>query len=299
MNKEFLRKLNGSTRGKFSQFLETMSEEPRIAWYPSAMNDMRPMMYYSKPFMNMVGIDMPEEELPELFIYTDYAPWGEKYLAELFEDRIYPNFEGYTHVRILHYERLNERIEDGLGELAKGCVSFKNRLPHHGEIYYFDLEIESDLLGVIRVPLLYAFVTNESFYFYQLFRHKVQICHLVLVRYGGSLGGASNSGAWVASVAERLNVRWFYIDSTLQGIKNGWYPYNPYMPYPDLRSNQVDFAEANEIFRLRSSMWSNIGVITLLQLATGDGKPVPPAKLPVAPTSNRGEYLRRAVTLLI
>ena len=52
MSKELLYNLNGNRTGEFKKFLDGINGEPRIAWYPSAGEDFRALIYldpsYSK-----------------------------------------------------------------------------------------------------------------------------------------------------------------------------------------------------------------------------------------------------------
>ena len=45
MSIEFLQSLNGHNRGALRNWLDRLDHEPRIAWYPSAGEDFRDLMY--------------------------------------------------------------------------------------------------------------------------------------------------------------------------------------------------------------------------------------------------------------
>ncbi|MFM7758156.1 MAG: hypothetical protein ACKO6J_04405, partial [Crocinitomicaceae bacterium] len=66
---------NGNRRGLFKQFLASFSGNPRIAWYPSAGEDFRALMYLNDAFSLREPCKGIEPAAPDLFLYTDYFPW--------------------------------------------------------------------------------------------------------------------------------------------------------------------------------------------------------------------------------
>ena len=50
MNRELLLNLNGNKTGQLKKFLDVFEGEPRIAWYPSAGEDFRPLLYLHPKF---------------------------------------------------------------------------------------------------------------------------------------------------------------------------------------------------------------------------------------------------------
>ncbi|MDR1654359.1 MAG: hypothetical protein LBR96_00065, partial [Treponema sp.] len=61
MSKELLYNLNGNAKGKFKEYLDGFAEKPRIAWYPSAGEDFRALLYLSPNFSE----NLNKEKLPE------------------------------------------------------------------------------------------------------------------------------------------------------------------------------------------------------------------------------------------
>lgn len=320
MNRDFLYKLNGNTKGWFSVYLDSLAKEPRIAWYPSANDDMRPMMFFSERFMDLVGLEMPQEELPDLYIYTDYYPKGvcKGIMDKLFKDRSYwgSSGENSTCIKVIHHEKLMGRLDDGMDK-AKGCVRHTAHLPHHGEIHFIEIELTSTVFGLIRARMLYLFVTNESFCARQLLPNKVEISHLVYQKYNRKeyyfflskentkkeieRRKKCSNGIWLMAVARQLAVRWVYIDNSLEEFKFSWQPIETLAPFPELCPEYPHPLEAEEILRIRGSLWwSRGGDITLLQMAT-DREPNfhLPAKMQVLATTPQEEKLQRAVTMLI
>ena len=75
MNRELLINLNGNKTGQLKKLLDNFEGEPRIAWYPSAGEDFRPLLYLHPKFSNLNRGIRQEPQTPDLFIFTDYFPW--------------------------------------------------------------------------------------------------------------------------------------------------------------------------------------------------------------------------------
>ena len=75
MNRELLLNLNGNKTGQLKKFLDVFEGEPRIAWYPSAGEDFRPLLYLHPKFSKINRAIGQEPQTPDLFIFTDYYPY--------------------------------------------------------------------------------------------------------------------------------------------------------------------------------------------------------------------------------
>lgn len=75
MSRQLLSALNGDRTGELNKFLDTFEGEPRIAWYPSAGEDFRALMYLHPNFSKSNEAKGEEPSPPDIFLYTDYFPW--------------------------------------------------------------------------------------------------------------------------------------------------------------------------------------------------------------------------------
>lgn len=75
MSIEFLKSLNGHNRGALRDWIDRLDREPRIAWYPSAGEDFRDLMYLHPRFRQRSPAMQPEPPAPDIFLHSDYFPW--------------------------------------------------------------------------------------------------------------------------------------------------------------------------------------------------------------------------------
>lgn len=72
MSKKLLYNLNGEKTGAFRKWLDNFKGEPRIAWYPSAMEDFRDLLYLNRKYSEINPPSNPEPPPPDIFLHTDY-----------------------------------------------------------------------------------------------------------------------------------------------------------------------------------------------------------------------------------
>ena len=87
MSRELLLNLNGNNKGEFQKFLDKVKGEPRIAWYPSAGEDFRALLYLDPSYSRINPASVLEPQSPDIFLFTDYYPW--KYSRFLDDRTIY------------------------------------------------------------------------------------------------------------------------------------------------------------------------------------------------------------------
>ncbi len=206
MSKQLLLNLNGNKKGELKKFLDNLSEEPRIAWYPSAGEDFRPLLYLHPSFAKLSPPSQPEPEPPDLFLFTDYFPW--KYSTFLDKPIIYA--DDRTFVSVGHIEELPNLnllpLHDELVDFTEGSIATDRAL-------FLKTYIHSDKLGSISHPVIYAFAENETFYCRKLAPANAIITHIIHVRYGGSgCGGGKASGIWLLNVLKQLKCEVFITD---------------------------------------------------------------------------------------
>jgi len=205
MSRQLLTDLNGNNTGQLEKFLADFHGEPRIAWYPSAGEDFRALLYLHPNFSNLHPASEHEPQAPDLFIFTDYYPWQNSTFLD--NRTIYS--DDRTHIYIESIEelpRLNLPVHDEIVDFPLGSRATDRAV-------FLKIRIESDKLGSISYPVLYAFAENESFYSRKLIPNKASITHLIHVRYGGGCGGGGNaSGVWLLHVLSQLNCELFITD---------------------------------------------------------------------------------------
>jgi len=76
MTRQLLTELNGNNNGAFKKFLDSFDGNPRIAWYPSAGEDFRPLLFLHPGYSKINPSDQEEPASPDLFLFTDYFPWN-------------------------------------------------------------------------------------------------------------------------------------------------------------------------------------------------------------------------------
>jgi hypothetical protein len=209
MSIEFLHRLNGSNRGVFRRWLDRLDHEPRIAWYPSAGEDFRDLMYLHPGFRELSPASQPEPAAPSLFLHSDYFPWESSHFLD--SSWLYGDHRTSVHVRTIEeLPRLDLPLDPGIVHFPKGSSAT-------GQVLFMELEVSSDQLGDFSVPLIYAFVENAALCASRMLPHQARISHVVHVRSGGGMGGGGyTNGVWMLQVLERLQCEMFISDGHLQ-----------------------------------------------------------------------------------
>ena len=207
MTRRLLTDLNGNCTGKLKSFLDTFKGEPRIAWYPSAGEDFRALVYLHPGFAQFHPSTAPELQSPDLFLYTDYSYYPRQN-STIFENGIIYS-DDRTRVFIESVEelpKLNLPLHDSI-------VNSPNGGSATDRAFFLRIKIESNRFGSITYPVLYAFAENETFFCKKLIPNKARISHIIQVRYGGGCGGGGKaSGAWLLNVLNKLNCEVFITD---------------------------------------------------------------------------------------
>lgn len=205
MTRQLLSSLNGNKTGQLKKFLDDFQGEPRIAWYPSAGEDFRALLYLHPNYSQLHLAAGQDPQPPDLFLFTDYFPW--QYSRFLDTKTIYS--DDRTTVTIEHLEelpRLNLSLHNELVHFMEGSNATDRAV-------FLMIRISSDTLGSISYPVIYAFAENETFYCNKIVPNNATISHIIHVRYGGGCGGGGNaSGVWLLNVLKKLNCELFVTD---------------------------------------------------------------------------------------
>jgi hypothetical protein len=216
MSIQLLNKLNGNNSGLFASFLsEHKGTDINIAWYPSANMDFRPLLYFNRKYTQQEIPELQKQEIPDIFIYTDYMPWDN---AHMFLNN--PNIfsDGRTTVSLVEHEWLpNLKVSDSFNTIEWALGHFQGNPNLLNRVIYMKLRVDSERLGTYFVPLIYVFTFNEYFFTALLRPCKSKISHVIHVRYGGGMGGGGTaSGAWLPHILSFLKVKIFITDNHLQ-----------------------------------------------------------------------------------
>ena len=198
MSKKLLLDLNGSKKGVFSKWIDNFDGEPRIAWYPSAGEDFRDLLYLHPKFSKHNPAMKPEPQAPDIFLHTDYFP---STTSKFLDDHTI-HIDDRTKVSVKTIEELprcdlplDDQIVDLPGSLATGRVIF------------LEIDIHSDVLGRFSFPLIYAFVENAAFCAEKVLPLEGLFSHIVHGRFGGGLGGGGKStGNLVVECFEQIKM---------------------------------------------------------------------------------------------
>jgi len=249
MSKELLYKINGKNDGTLKHFLDTFQGEPRIAWYPSAGADFRDLLYLNPKFFELMPIIEREPAPPDIFIHTDYFPWSES----TFLDK--PNvYEGSgAKISIQTIEELpcaDLSLDPQIMNSPKGKYA-------PGRMIFLRVGVHSNKLGKFSVPLIYAFVKNESFCAKMVLPEHGRFSHVIHACFSGVFGrGGKGTGAWLLHVLGKVGCEVFVTD--------GYYDDQAADKaalelYPELSGPKADL----EMIRaLKSEGWSSHGAMT-------------------------------------
>src|SRR5271157_4235922 len=154
MSKKLLYTLNGEKTGAFCKWLDSFKGEPRIAWYPSAGEDFRDLLYLNRKYSEINPPSSPEPPPPDIFLHTDYFPHS----SSTFLDSRIIHSENRTTITVKSIEELprcdlplDPKIVDLQGSIATGRVVF------------LEIDVQSNVLGSFSCPVLYVFAENAAF----------------------------------------------------------------------------------------------------------------------------------------
>jgi hypothetical protein len=258
MSKLFLNRLNGQNNGIFKRYIRNLTSSPRIAWYPSAGEDFRSLLYLNPDFSRIFPSKYPEPQEPDLFLFTDYFPWS---FSNFLNSRILYS-DSNTIVQIDEFEKLpalNLELHDELVHFPEGG-RFMN------QVFFMKVRVQSTTLGEFVKPVLYVFAENETFYAKIIVPNQPRISHIIHVRYGGGFGGGGNaSGAWLLNILDQIQCEVFITDGHHHWQSGDDFALNLCPEIP--KECNVGFIPIRTIY---GRMWSNHGDVTWNIIPTKD-----------------------------
>lgn len=255
MSKKLLLELNGRNDGAFRKWLSSFTGEPRIAWYPSAGEDFRDLLYLHPKFAELRPASKPEPRSPDIFLHTDYFPWS----TSTFLDTPVIHSDDRTSIFIKSMEELPCRDLP----LDEQIVAFPNGSHATGRVLFLELNVGSHLLGDFSVPVIYGFVENAAFCARVALPQEARFSHIIHVRFGGGCGGGGlSSGTWLLNVLPQLHCEVFITDGHYakgQGRQSG--DERTYARYPSLAGSEDD-SQFESIRVVHSEGWSGHGDVS-------------------------------------
>lgn len=220
MSLQLLEKLNGNKNGALLKFINSFkkdNKEPQIAWYPSAGEDFRDVLYLSKSYYQKNTIENIEIEAPDIFIHTDYLDGNlfDKNVQEV----VYYDYPRTT-IRLIHKEQLKDLHLTLDGQI----IDFPNGNEITHKVIFTILAIDSHKLGKWEIPLIYVFSENAAFVSEFALPNNAKFTHIINVAYGGGCGGGGrSSGIWIKNILRRIGCKilitddnYFEIDGDLR-----------------------------------------------------------------------------------
>jgi len=194
----FLDAMFGRPTGPARQWLAGLSREPRIAWYPSAGEDFRDLLYLSEEYARCFPSGQAEPAPPDLFLHTDFSSRWSRFL-----DTAVVHQDERTTIRV---EAIEELPRCDL-PLDARIVEFPEWRVATGRVLFLLLRVTSARLAMDRVvPVLYASCENAAFCAERLLPLGARCSHVVRIRYGGGFGGGGrSSGHWILRNLDRLH----------------------------------------------------------------------------------------------
>lgn len=258
MSKTLLSRLNGENNGKFKEWLDAFEGEPNIAWYPSAGQDFRDLLYLDQQYSGIAPSCRVEPAAPDIFLHTDYFPWS----GSSFLDTPTIHLDGRTSVSVKAIEEL-PRCDL---PLAPELVHFPKRSSATGRVLFLEIEIRSNKLGTFTRAVVYVFAENAAFCAHNILPSHGRLSHIVHVRYGGGCGGGGSSdGAWLLNILTKVGCELFISDGQVGA--NQTKPatrradQHVYELYPEL-AGPKDVSQLVPIRTTPSASWSGHGDVT-------------------------------------
>lgn len=250
MSKQLLCALNGDNRGAFWNWLQGFEGEPRIAWYPSAGEDFRDLLYLHSGYSAYNPGTGFDPKAPDLFLHTDYYPWDN---STFLKDSILVD-DGRTTITIKTMEEL-PRCDLPTGQ---GIVHFPEGSSFTGRVVFMVLEVKSHIHETFTAPVLYVFAENGAFCASHCLPLNARFSHIIHIRYGSGFGGSSATGVWLLNVLDRLGCECFITDGHY-GIQSG--DKRTCETYPEL-AGPYDERQLEPYRTINGRWWSNHGDVS-------------------------------------
>jgi len=181
--------------------MNSIPKHPKIAWYPSAGNDYRDLMELCTSRAQEHGIS----EMPDLIIHTDYFRNWLNLEGTIYEDK-------KTKVIVEDRYELELTTETAFF-VNPAYVDFPDEAEKEPLIYLLNISITSNILGIIKKPVIYFLFENINFLDEVILKNKIPVTYLVKVREGCGFGGNRKSISLVYAFLSALKTKYALIDT--------------------------------------------------------------------------------------
>lgn len=174
---------------QWAEFLERFSKTPqRIAYHPSAYQDLRPLLYWKSEGLNDRGIESPTDyQEPDLWVFSDYFPDA---TSSFFDSRTL-HVDDRTVISILDFCEIRPVPSEFEFRVNRDYTDLPDS-PATGKAVWFRVRVDSDQMESYEVDAIYFFYENVNLIHQLFMRHKVPVSHLAWKRDGGSGAGGGN-----------------------------------------------------------------------------------------------------------
>jgi len=259
MSLSLLRGLAGPSHGVFKRWIDSFEGEPRIAWYPSAGEDFRDLLYLSPEYSRLNPANGIEPDAPDIFIHSDYFPWD----SSEFLDSRKLHLDDNTSITLKAIEELPSCVlplDPEVVDSPEGSVAT-------GRVLFLEIEVKSEKLGQYTRPVLYVFSENGAFCAERIIPEGGWLSHIVHVRFGGGLGGGGKSaGGWLLHILRKVRCELFISDENLATSKGDERILNRYPILKELGSPP----HFEGIRTIPSTSWSSYGDVTWNKIKEGN-----------------------------
>ncbi len=183
-----------------------------IAWYPSAYKDTLSIACLSNK--SLWRWDIPTEEIPDCFIFTDYLTYSdinnERFFFDLdkFETEVPLHYQGTeykaTAFNVKELDPLRLRFDSEM-------VAFSNDR-YYGKVYIADILLEHPTLGRSISKLVYVICENTTFAFDFLIKNHINVKYVIHSRYGHGFGGGISNGGFLCNILKDLGTKYYVSD---------------------------------------------------------------------------------------
>ena len=189
---------------RLEKLSNSLADNPNILWYPSAGKDFHDVLELIPERFETHQL----EELPDLFIHTDYRPDGINDDWLHVDEVLYS--DSRTKVRVVTKYEL---------QLEPRLRYFPDHSYIHSQaydkpiIYLLDICIESNQYSISNKTVLYFLFENINFLDEIILKNKILISHIVKISDGSSFGGGNQSMSLIYAFLSEMKTKYLLADT--------------------------------------------------------------------------------------
>lgn len=262
MSRPLMQTLNGNRTGLLKRWLDQNPDEPRIAWYPSAGQDFRDLLFLNPNYVALHPAKSADPAPPNLFLHTDAMARREGCFLNnpvLFEDG------DRTCMRVVEIEEL-PRCELPL-LYHPLTMNEPGDMTHR--VFFLRVAVRCHRLGEFDAHVLYACAENMIFCAEFMLPAGARVSHLIQVRYGHWEGGARIGPAWLRPQIAKLGVEVFISDGTEELDQRELRRVPPYL-FPTLELTAYPRIERTHMRSIPQRTWDGYQAIDWWKIEHAD-----------------------------